>query len=256
MDIKAYAKVNLILNIKGKRPDGYHEIETLMQTAPLHDNLSINVGRGSGIWINGSGLPVNCSPSNLVYRAAALMSEKFDKSGHIVIDLEKNIPIAAGLGGGSSDAAAVIFALSKIWEIDDEKALYSVASSLGSDIAFCLGAQLGHPMAIGRGRGEILEFVSEPPLDLRLTTKNIHVRNKTAEVYKELKPEDYSLQHNIDAFFEAKSLEEKNALLGNHLQAPALRVFKRQGFEIEELSSNIDKKYHLSGAGPTIFTII
>lgn len=250
MVIKAHAKVNLIMNVLGVREDGYHEVETLMQTIDLHDTLEISTSKGTGICIKSSGLPMNCGPSNLMYKAASLMLKTFDKMEHIEVTIKKCIPIAAGLGGGSADAAAVINGLAEIWGIDDKDKLLEIGSLLGSDVPFCIAAGWGKTCAIGRGTGTELEFINTPSLKVELKVLDIHIQNKTKKVYEELKPEDYAIKYDIQKFLNAKTIEEKDALLGNHLQTAAIRVFKNAGFGIP------DEPKHLSGAGPTLFKLI
>jgi len=250
MKIEAHAKVNLILNVLGKRPDGYHEVENLMQSIDLHDDVDVEVTGGHGIWISCTGARMRCDQTNLAYKAAELMQNTFKKDGHINIGIEKRIPIAAGLGGGSSDAAAVINALAKIWEIDDEEKLLELGAKLGADVPFCIASQRGKECAIARGIGTELEFVESPKLKVELKVLDIHIKNKTKTVYAELKPEDYAVKYDIQKFLDAKSVEEKEALMGNHLQAPAIRVFERAGYSVPK------EPKHLSGAGPTLFSIV
>ena len=249
MIIKAYSKVNLVLNIKGKRPDGYHEIETLMQSFEPHDDVEVNTASGKGITLEISTKRLNTG-NNLAIRAAELMLEEFEKHCHVDIRIEKRIPVAAGLGGGSADAAAVIAALAKIWRINDMDKLMEIGARLGSDVPFCIASCFGRKAAIGRGRGEILEYVEPVNMQLEIKRLNYHIKDKTKTVYAELKPEDYEVQYDIDAFLKAPTLEEKDALMGNHLQKPAFRVFAAAGYELPA------EPVHLSGAGPAVFRIV
>lgn len=248
MLIKAYAKLNLILNILGKRSDGYHEIESFMQAAELCDDVFVRIYEGdeTNLSINHAGIP---KTSNLAVRAAELMKQRYGKTCAVDIKIVKRIPIAAGLGGGSANAAAVITALAKHWGISDLNELMQVGSELGSDIPFCIAVCFGHRAAIARGRGNKLEFVEALDCRFEIERLNIHIKDKTKTVYAEVKPEDYAIPYDIDAFIKAKTLPEKEALMGNHLQAPAFRVFKRAGFEVP------DYPVHMSGAGPAIFRI-
>ena len=249
MVIKAYSKVNLIMNIKGKRPDGYHEVETLMQSFEPHDDVEVNTASGKGISLEIRSKKLN-TPQNLAIRAARMMLDEFEKHCHVDIRIEKRIPVAAGLGGGSADAAAVITALARIWRIDDMERLLEIGAKLGSDVPFCIASCFGHRAAIGRGRGEILEYIEPLDMQIEIERLNYHIKDKTKTVYGELKAEDYAQQYDIDAFLKAKTIEEKEALMGNHLQAPAFRVFAAAGYELPE------GPVHLSGAGPAIFRIV
>ena len=137
MKINAYAKINIGLDVIGKRPDGYHEVRMIMQTIDLHDELDITLTSEPGIFIttDREDLPVN--EDNLIYKAAELMLQKYDHDGGIKVDLVKNIPVAAGLAGGSTDAAAVIRAINDLYGLGltgDEMAGYGVR--IGADVPY------------------------------------------------------------------------------------------------------------------------
>lgn len=153
--IQAPAKINLYLAVKGKRADGYHELESLMQKLALVDNVRIRVDEGSGIVLScpGSGLPED--ETNLVWRAARLFLDEAGIDCRVTIVLEKNIPVAAGLGGGSSDAAAVLLALDELLATNlAEERLLEMALRLGADVPFFIKKDL--PAALARGVGERL----------------------------------------------------------------------------------------------------
>ena len=249
MLIKAYAKVNLILNVLGKRPDGFHEIETFMQALPLCDEVEVNVSEGEGVLLSVDNSRLN-NVYNLAYVAAEKMLKIYGVKNKVQIRIKKHIPVAAGLAGGSADAAAVVTALAKLWDKDDLEELYAVGEELGSDVPFCIAACHGYKAAIGRGRGEKLEIVDPVDCEIELLTFDAFVPGKTKAVYGELQPSDYEKKYDINAFIKAESLAEKEALMGNHLEAPARRVFKKNGFDLPT------DGYHLSGAGPTLFKIM
>ena len=155
---KAYAKINLGLKILRKREDGYHDILTVMQIVDRCDLLSFEEAR-SGIEIASSCPDVPEGPDNLVYRAADRLRWETGYDRGVRIEMEKRIPIGAGLGGGSSDAAATLRGLCRLWDVDiaSEK-LHPIAASLGSDVPFFLRSGT----AVASGRGEILYYVSAP----------------------------------------------------------------------------------------------
>ena len=275
MKLNAYAKVNLILNVLGKRTDGYHEVLMLMQAISLADIVSVEAvspGTGSPKGNNGGLLTptdFEYGEKDLAWKAALLMAESFapellekgkagGKSGKagtvgirgVRISIEKHIPAAAGLAGGSADAAAVLIGLAKLWGgafLRTNRALLDallpLGAQLGSDVPFCIASQLGHPAAIASGRGTQLEFVEPTDCGVDLYFSDAVIPNKTAAVYRELKPEDCSPVYDIRAFLTAPTLAEKRSLMGNHLQAPAERLIGK--------SSDL----MLCGAGPTYFTI-
>jgi 4-diphosphocytidyl-2-C-methyl-D-erythritol kinase len=155
---KAYAKINLGLKILSERADGYHELLTVMQTVDLCDAL-IFEERESGIEIACSCPGVPEGPDNLVHRAADRLRRESGCDRGVRIKMEKRIPIGAGLGGGSSDAAATLRGLCRLWNVAiASERLYKIAASLGSDVPFFLRSGA----AIASGRGEILQVVSAP----------------------------------------------------------------------------------------------
>ena len=155
--IQCPAKINLTLKVTGKRPDGFHNIESIMQTISLFDYLTINAESAETfeIYLSGTSDEIPYDEKNIVYKAAKLFGEKSGISPQKVdIFIEKNIPVAAGLAGGSTDAAGTLFGLNKIFnEPLSKKELHELCASLGSDLNFCLEG--GRQMTTGRG--EILE---------------------------------------------------------------------------------------------------
>ena len=151
MIVKAPAKINLYLEILNKRPDGYHNIESVMHTISLFDILEFSQINEDKIELvcDNSALPSN-DKKNLVYRAAEKFKEKYNIKQGIKIKLTKNIPMGAGLGGGSSDAAATILALNKIWEVNDNiKNLEELGATLGADVPFFMSGGVAKISGIG-----------------------------------------------------------------------------------------------------------
>jgi len=156
--IKAPAKINLGLHVVGRREDGYHTIETLFQAVDLFDELYLSRD-ASGVSLSIEGLDLDAGEGNLVYKAATRLLDAASCSGGVTIRLIKRIPVGAGLGGGSSDAAATLKGLVDLYGIPlSTKALCELASSLGADVPFFLNG----PIAFGYGIGDILEIA--PPL--------------------------------------------------------------------------------------------
>ena len=155
VEVRAYAKINLDLRIVGRRPDGFHELRTIFQSIALHDTLVVRAVRGVfGITCDMPGVPID--RTNLVWRAADALWKAAGRRGRVrgaSIELKKRVPPQAGLGGGSSDAAATLLALNALWRLrlshDD---LHAVAATLGSDVPFFLVGGT----ALGLGRGEQL----------------------------------------------------------------------------------------------------
>ena len=283
----AYAKVNLILNVLGTLPNGYHEVRMLMQAISLCDVVEAELSEhilGPRDFAYGS--------RDLAYRSALLMAECFrpelicsalDEDGlekapgvrGVSVSIEKRIPAAAGLAGGSADAAAVMICLARLWGIfgltegaegspDDAliAGLCPLGARLGSDVPFCIASQLGRPAAIASGTGTELEFVQPTDCAVTLYPSDLTLPDKTRAVYRELKEEDCSPVYDIEAFLSAKTLAEKRSLMGNHLQPAAERILERLGIKPDpyftpetKASSPVPKDAVLCGAGPTYFSI-
>jgi 4-diphosphocytidyl-2-C-methyl-D-erythritol kinase len=175
--IQAPAKINLFLKVLGRRPDGYHEIESLMLPISVYDRIVLeSAPAGIKLWCDHPQLQV--AEQNLAHRAAEAMSAYTSSALGVNIKLYKHIPLAAGLGGGSSDAAAVLKGLNSIWNLNlDQEQLLRLAEQLGADVPFFI---LGRP-ALARGRGEELHPVTVNPIWLVLVNPGFGV--STADVY-------------------------------------------------------------------------
>jgi 4-diphosphocytidyl-2-C-methyl-D-erythritol kinase len=178
--VAAHAKVNLFLRVLGRRRDGYHEIQTLFQAIDLADEIRVELG-GREVELHVEGADLGAVEDNLAFRAAAELRDKVGIRDGANVSLVKRTPVGAGLGGGSSDAAAVLRCLGRLWSVDDAVTL-EVAAGLGSDVPFFLGPS---PLAVGSGRGEVLEPLEAlPPADLVLVSPPVHV--STAAAYRAL----------------------------------------------------------------------
>ncbi len=193
LELIAPAKVNLTLEILGKRPDGYHEIASVMQTIDLADLVRLEHANEIALQVMGpaaSGLPEDVS-RNLAYRAAlALRLEAGRPELGVRITLEKRIPAGMGLGGGSTDAAAVLRGLDRLWTLHmGAERLSRIAASLGSDVPFFLQGGT----ALSTGRGETLSTLPDvSPVELVLFIADIEVEDKTRRMYTEISPLDYT----------------------------------------------------------------
>ena len=156
MKILSPAKVNLCLEILGKRRDGYHKIRTVFERIRLFDRIELKKA-ASGIRIESASKEIPRGPKNLAYKAAKLLLEKSKARRGVVITLKKNIPVSAGLGGGSSNAAAVLLGLNRLWRLGySQKKLMKLGARLGSDVPFFI---LNASFALGSGRGEMLKKI-------------------------------------------------------------------------------------------------
>ena len=248
------AKVNLSLWIKGKRPDGYHEIVTVMQTINLMDIISFIPSNRLELSIKGNKtLPLG--KSNLIIKACRLFQERTGIKPKVKIKLEKRIPVGAGLGGGSSNAATTLKGLNLIYgkPLSDEE-LYEIASELGSDVPFFLKGGL----VIAYGRVEKLKHYTPAHFDILLVFPGFSC--STAEVYQNLP----SIKRNISIENAEKliispllneHLEELEENMENDLELSDSPCVKRT-LEVKERLREVGLKPLMSGSGSSVFAII
>lgn len=249
----APAKINLWLRVFGKMPDGYHQVETVLQTISFADRLTLTLEAG-GISLTCSDPRLPCNEHNLAYRAAALLAH--EAPGHGVhINLEKRIPWRAGLGGGSSDAAAVLRGLNQLWGLNwSWQRLVPLAQTLGADVPFFLQGGT----TVGRGRGDVLEALSVQP-DLSLVLIQPPFGLSTPKVYSYWQPANarpvsgdlsdllLALQHS--------DTETIGHLLHNDLEEPAFRLAP----ELAAVKSKLSQAGFsclLSGSGACLFAVV
>ena len=183
----AYAKLNLTLEVLGKRSDGYHEIASIMQTINLHDTLSFQSAQDIKLICN---KPELNSSDNLVIRAARLLQETTNCQQGVTIHLHKKIPSSSGLGGGSSDATATLIALNQLWKLNlPLYQLHHLATALGSDAPFFLHG--GTALVEGHG-DRITPLLPLPPLWIVLLHPVIRVPHKTQKLYAGLNPSHFT----------------------------------------------------------------
>lgn len=242
---KAPAKINLFLKVLGKRSDGFHELFMLMDKIPLYDYLSFEKRKGSEIVLKVEGNDI--SGDNLILKATRLYQEYFQVSGGYHIHLEKNIPIGAGLGGGSSDAATTLLALRDFHGLGTLRELDDIAKELGSDVPFFLrqGA------CLARGRGIELEQVRGFELENVLLVKPKEGLS-TATVYRELREEDYrdsSIEKCLELYRKKDVHFIKESI--NDLEKPAFRLMP----ELNEIKEILGPGSLMSGSGSTVFCL-
>lgn len=180
--VRAHAKINLGLLVRDKRPDGYHNIETVFHRIDLSDELVLEPADEIAVVSDTQDVPSDAS--NLCFKAAALLQHSLGVQAGVRITLRKNIPVGAGLGGGSADAARVLQSLPRLWQCSaNELTLRSLALELGSDVPYFLG----RGSALGKGRGEILNYFDlDVPYAILLCNPNIPI--STAWAYQQVQP--------------------------------------------------------------------
>lgn len=251
--LNAYAKINLTLDVLGDRPDGYHDIETVLHTVELHDSLILRED-GNGIVLRCTGPEVPPEQQNIVHRAAHLLRETFQISRGIEIELTKRIPVAAGLGGGSSDAAVTLLGLAQMWKLRvDDRQLMELGSKIGSDVPFFLvgGA------ALAMGRGERVRMVRPLPTTwVVIARPPLQITSEWA--YKALDHEAVRKRPNTPALVRALEGEDARGvghLLCNVFEDAVIAHHPAVGAIRDRMASHRPLGVSLSGTGPACFAM-
>lgn len=256
MRLKALAKINLGLDVLRRKEDGYHEVKMIMQTIHLHDQIHICKIEEDVIKIRTNLYYLPNNENNLAYKAAKMLKDEFALPGGVSIHLKKVIPVAAGMAGGSSDAAAVLFGMNKMYGLKlSMQELMDRGVKLGADVPYCIM----RGTALAEGIGEKLTklppmpkchiLIAKPPINVstKFVYENLHAND--------LKPEDHP---NVDIQIEALkegSLEKLVANMGNVLERvtvpeyPVINEIKQMMLDCGALGSM------MSGSGPTVFGI-
>ncbi|MEG1846944.1 MAG: 4-(cytidine 5'-diphospho)-2-C-methyl-D-erythritol kinase [Lachnospiraceae bacterium] len=252
--LKARAKINLGLDVIKRREDGYHEVKMIMQTVDIYDSLSIRRTDKPGIFIRANLKNVPTDERNLIYKAAALFMKTYPIQGGVSIHLKKMIPIAAGMAGGSADAAATFVGMNQLLHLEiAEEQLRSLAVSIGADVPYCI---MGGT-ALSEGIGERLTPLPQPPSCYLVIAKpNIYV--STRYVYEHLHANEITDHPDIDAIITA--IKEQNLVhMAAHMENVLERVTAVEHPIIETLKSRMVSagaiRALMSGSGPTVFGI-
>jgi 4-diphosphocytidyl-2-C-methyl-D-erythritol kinase len=251
--VKAPAKINFALDVLSKRPDGYHDVAMIMQTIALYDTISVRSGF-EGIKLTSDSYKIPNDETNIAYKAAHYLSTKYNVKRGAHIHIEKRIPVAAGLAGGSTDAAAVLKLLNKVWDLRLSKTeLMDAGKKLGADVPFCI--QGGTCLAEGLGE-KLTVIKSIPDCYILLAKPNVGVSTK--EVYQSLKLNDINERPNLSVMLQAiekQNLKEICNSMGNVLETvttkihPIIVELKQKLIEYGAIGSL------MSGSGPTVFGI-
>lgn len=254
LELKAYAKVNLGLDVIRRREDGYHDVKMIMQTIKLYDQLTMQRNNSGEITIttNLSYLPVG--KKNLVYRAIDLIREKYGITDGVNVQLTKHIPVAAGMAGGSTDAAAAFVGMNQLFRLGiTQDTLLKYAVTLGADIPYCIM----RGTALSEGIGEILTPLPSIPSCWFLVVKPVFSIS-TKFVYENLHLNEHTVHPDIDGMVDAikaGDLAGITSRMGNVLEDVAINDYP-QIAEIKERMNSLGAMNSLmSGSGSTVFGI-
>lgn len=250
MTVKACAKINWALNILGIRPNGYHELDMLMQSVELHDEMTIRESDTLSLSVDGG--PYALDERNLVIRAAKALNACTGKNMGAQIDLIKHIPARAGMGGGSADCAAALIALNDMWNLGlPMEKLLEIGLSLGADVPFCLTGGLARVSGIGEN---IEPAAAAPAIPLAMVTPGGGL--STQEVFRAWDTGNYPVAaHDMfelaDAVM-AKDIEKISALTYNALEAPAVQMMPEIGSIMDDFRSLGAGAVFMTGSGSTV----
>ena len=252
MRLKALAKINLGLDVLRRREDGYHEVKMVMQTINLYDKIVLRKIKKPEIRVKTNLFYLPENENNLVYQAAKLLMDEFEIEGGVAIDLQKFIPVAAGMAGGSSDAAAVLFGMNRLFGLElTRQELMERGVLLGADVPYCIL----RGTVLAEGIGEKLTVLPSIPKCAVLIAKP-PVSVSTRVVYEALDSKEIVKHPDIDGLIRALeegSLKTVAACMGNVLEDvtipkyPVIREIKQEMLEAGALNAM------MSGSGPTVF---
>lgn len=253
IDLKSRAKINLSIDVLGKRDDGYHIVEMIMQTIDLYDNLKITKIEGDFIKIKSDSEDIPLNQDNIVYKAAYILKKRFDIKDGVEISIQKNIPVAAGMAGGSSNAAAVLVGLNKVWNLGlSESELKEIGLQLGADVPFCITGG----SALAQGIGEELTNIHGLSEGVNILVCKPDIFVSTKEVYQSLdmnkvqkRPENQKLIESL----KNDDIKYVSENMVNVLEEVTASKYK----EIKQIEATMMKNKALgsmmSGSGPTVF---
>lgn len=254
MELKALGKINLGLDVLGKRPDGYHDVRMVMQTIYLYDQITITKRKESGIGLSTNlfYLPVN--ENNLAYRAAKLLMDEFEIRSGVDIFLEKHIPVAAGMAGGSSNAAAVLYGINRMFDLGlSMEELMKRGVSLGADVPYCIM----RGTVLAEGIGEILTPL--PPMPrCQIVVAKPPVSVSTKMVYEKIDSRRIVEHPDIDGIIEGLKEGDVTKIasrMGNVLEQVTVEEYPVIDKIKKLMNEGGAKGAMMSGSGATVFGI-
>ena len=255
IELKSRAKINLSIDVLGKREDGYHLVEMIMQTIDLYDIIKIKELKCNEIIIKSNSSDIPLDENNIVYKAAKLIKETFNINKGIEIFIDKYIPIAAGMAGGSSNAAAVLVGLNKLWNLQlSEEELKSLGFKLGADVPFCI---VGNA-ALAEGVGEELTYIKGLSKDVSILVCKPELFVSTKDVYEGLDLNNLKQRPNNKLLIEYLKNDNIEGVSNNMVNVLET-VTSKMHEEINDIEKIMNENKALgsmmSGSGQTVFGI-
>lgn len=254
IELKALGKVNLGLDVLGRRDNGYHDVRMVMQSVYLYDDICIKKKKEQGIELTTNLFFLPANEKNLAYRAARLLLEEFQIDTGIRMHIEKRIPVAGGMAGGSTDAASVLFGINRLFQLGlSQKELMKRGETLGADVPYCIL----RGTALAEGIGEKLTPLPDLPKCIMVIAKP-PVSVSTAKVYEKLDGTPIKDHPPIDGILEglqAGSLETVVKNMGNVLESVTVKEYPVIADIKESMIQNGAVNAMMSGSGPTVFGI-
>ena len=254
IQLKAYGKINLGLDVLGKRPNGYHDVRMIMQTVQLFDRLQMKKTKDNEIKLETNLSYVPCNEQNLVYKAVELLRREFQIKEGLSIQLEKHIPVAAGMAGGSTDCAAALYGMNRLFSLGlTTKQLMAYGVQLGADVPYCIM----RGTALSEGIGEILTRIAPMPNCYILIAKPA-ISVSTRFVYENLNLQELKSHPDIDGMIlalEKKDLEGITKRLSNVLESVTIPNYPIIAEIKEQMNKTGAMNSLMSGSGPTVFGI-
>lgn len=252
--LRAYGKVNLGLDVLRKLENGYHEVKMIMQTVDLYDLLTFEKMDGAGVDIHSSRSDLPVGEDNIIYKACKLMMSKYEIKGGVKVTLEKNIPVAAGMAGGSTDAAAALIAMNSLYDLGlTQTKLMELGVEIGADVPYCVM----QGTALSEGIGEKLTALAPMP-ECTMVIAKPPVGVSTKWVYQNLKVSQLSSHPDIDGMAEALEngdLEGITDRMANVLETVTIPAHMEIGQIKDMMLENGAMNSLMSGSGPTVFGI-
>ncbi|QDT38064.1 4-(cytidine 5'-diphospho)-2-C-methyl-D-erythritol kinase [Stratiformator vulcanicus] len=258
LTVRSPSKINLTLDIRKRRSDGFHDIETVFAALEFGDDLAFAIEPDNALTLRvrdctgGLSTPLPVDSRNLIMQAAELLRERAGCRSGAAITLWKRVPVEAGLGGGSANAAATLLALNNLWSLNlGRDRLTEMAAELGSDVAFFVS---GVPYAVGRGRGEEIEQIPSP-LRLQVVLVKPASGLSAGAVYRAVEPGDTEETTRMIRGLEHGDFADVVSALSNGLQEPAQRLSSEVSKVCDAMRRELPGRVLMSGSGTTCFAI-